>query len=249
MYYYIFDPPRGAKEYERTAQIKEYLSVLGIAGEMTTPQPGKRVEDLVNLAVNKRYSTVVAVGGMELINKVARSLEPHDIVFGIIPSLEHLDINDLIGVHDWKSAAEQLKKRRWQEIRLGLLNNQSCFLTPATISIPGSVSFQIKTPDFSLKGQGGTITIMPVRNQQKDNPGLNLRITPGSTSGSILQRLFKTDKQERQLTHIIVPSAEIETDRTLAVVVAGTSLASTPVTCTTQEKVVKLIIARGSTHP
>ncbi len=36
MYYYIFEPALEAKEYERTSQIKEYLSSLGIAGEMTT---------------------------------------------------------------------------------------------------------------------------------------------------------------------------------------------------------------------
>lgn len=53
MYYYIFDPPQGAKEYERTAQIKELLSTLGIAGEMTSPIPGRGVEELVQIAIQK----------------------------------------------------------------------------------------------------------------------------------------------------------------------------------------------------
>ena len=58
MYYYIFEPPLEAKEYERTAQIKEYLATIGIAGEMTAPTPGRSVEDLIQLAIGKRLSLI-----------------------------------------------------------------------------------------------------------------------------------------------------------------------------------------------
>jgi hypothetical protein len=247
MYYYIFDPPQGAKEYERTAQIKELLSNLGIAGEMTSPIPGKAVEDLVQLAVAKRYSTIVAVGGMELINRIARAIEPHDIVFGIIPSMEHPDITELIGVSDWKSAAEQLKRRRWQSVKLGLINGETCFLTAATIMLEKDQVFELVAPGFTIKGMGGMITINPLRNSESAS-GLVVDIEPlEAPKKGLFSSLFGKKTEMPEESHFTVPKFTLRTNQSQPVWVANTSLAQTPITCTTQEKSLKLIVGKGVT--
>lgn len=247
MYYYIFDPPQGAKEYERTAQIKELLSTLGIAGEMTSPIPGKDVEGLVQLAIHKRYSTIVAVGGMELINRVARAIEPHDVVFGIIPSIEHPDITNLIGVSDWKSAAEQLKRRRWQTIRLGLINGQTCFLTPATIMLENHQTFELVTPNFTMQGSGGVITINPLRDADSQS-GLIVDIEPlEAPKRGLLSGLFGKKQEMPEESHFTTSELKLTTGEPQPVWVANTNLASTPIVCTTQEKSLKLIVGKGVT--
>lgn len=136
MYYCIFEPPVGPKEYERVAQIKSKLTELGIVGEMATPMPGKTIEQLVSNAVSKRYSTVVAIGGIALINQVVRAVEPYDLVLGIVPLTEHADITTLIGTSTWEAAADQLKRRRCQPVWLGEMNGGISFLTPARLVLP-----------------------------------------------------------------------------------------------------------------
>ena len=249
MYYYIFEPPQGSNDYERMAQVKEYLSTLGIAGEMTSPTPGKGIEDLVQSAIQKRYSTIVAVGGSALINRVARSLEPHDAVFGIIPLHEHPDVTRVIGVSGWKEAAEQLKKRRLHTIQLGLYNKTAGFLTPASISLTPEQRFVIETPRFTLQGFGGTISISPESDEEGTNqkPQFSLHITyPKSERGGFFSKLFKGTEPTNQDTAILVPTLTVTTDPVLPVSVAGNELGVCPAQFTVQDKPLKLIVAKGT---
>lgn len=248
MYYYIFEPPQGAKEYERTAQIKETLSTLGIAGEMTSPVPGKSLEDLVDLAVAKRYSTIVAVGDMEHINRVARAVLHHDAVFGIIPTHPHADITALIGVAEWQPAAELLKRRRLQQVQMGSMNEQIAFLTPAIINIPHDQYFEIKTPKFTLQGHDCQITISPIWQEDgaKQPAALGLDIQPLHTEKrGLLQGIFQRKNSTVQESHLQVPSLILSTQEPLPVQVAGEVLTSTPVQCAPQPKPLRLIVGRA----
>jgi hypothetical protein len=244
MYYYIFEPPRGPKDYERMAHIKKLSASLGIAGEMTQPLPGKNPDDLVRLAVEKRYSTIIAAGGVELINAVARACEPYDVVLGIIPTVEHPDIQHLIGTLDWKTAVQQLKKRRWKAVRLGLLNGQTAFLTPASLQIPPDISFTVETPTFQLQGTGGEIVLSPHAGQD-GNEGVSLRIVSAERSAtpSLLGRLFTRKATTVTDSSFTLPNLRIMTSREVPVTVAGQPVMATPVECVMQEKPLKLILA------
>ena len=247
MYYYIFDPPTGAKEYERTAQIKELLASLGIAGEISQPQPGKSAEDLVHNAIAKRYSTIVAVGGMELINRIARALEPYDVVFGIIPTIDHPDIATLIGTSEWKPAAEQLKRRRWQYARLGVINDDIYFLTPAYIDVPSGSAYSIQTPDFTAMGRGGLVELMPLYVEGSQEVNLSIKVQQAKEAPrGILQKLFSRDSAPSHDSYFSAPTVTIQTEQTLSVTVAGTAIITTPIQCTTKGKQLRLIVARGN---
>lgn len=248
MYYYIFDPPQGPKEYERTHQIKELVASLGIAGEMSTPTPGRTVEDLVKAALSKRYSTIIAVGGVPLINRTARALLGADVVFGIIPTVEHPDIAQLIGVSDWKLAAEHLKRRRFQSVRLGSLGEEQSFLTPAVVEVPAAQVFEISTKTFSLSGHGGKVVISPPRQEEgeEEHGRLSIDVLPqAAPKKGLLSGLFKSAPTVPQQSHLELEQFELVTETPQEILIAGTSVASTPVRCGTHPTPLKLIVARG----
>lgn len=247
MYYYIFDQPQGSNEYQRTAEIKERLNTLGIAGEMATPTPGKGVQELVQIAVQKRYATIVAVGGITLINQVARAIEPYDVVLGIIPLQENPAIFELIGSDSWQAAADQLKKRRWRHIKLGLMQGDICFLTPATLSTGKDKVMQLKTPDFQLSDADLEITITPLRTEQEQADGaliLEMHKQTAKKAG-FLEKLRGPVKTAQETSRFYLDSFTLETQEPAQVSVAGEVLTTTPLTCTTQSKPLRLIVARG----
>ncbi|HSI20171.1 MAG TPA: diacylglycerol kinase family protein [Verrucomicrobiae bacterium] len=247
MYYYIFEPPQGPKEYERTAQIKDFLSQLGIAGEMAAPQPGRTAEDLVNVAVSKRYSTVVTVGGMDLINRVARALLPYDAVLGIIPLNDDPDIANLVGTSDWKTAAEQLKRRRWQHTQLGMMNGSICFLTPASITVPSGSEFHVSANTFEFSSKGpASIRIAPLRHNESPEAGLVLDISQQQKAKTSLFKMFSSKEPAPQESHFVVSTLSLTTTQSCPVVVAGETLTGTPVSCATESKGIRLIIGKGS---
>ena len=249
MYYYLFEPPEGPKDFERTSQIKEYLSNLGIAGEMNTPQPGKTVEDLVELAVAKRYSTIIAVGGMELINRTAQAILEHDLVFGIIPNNEHPDITRLIGVSDWKSAANQLKRRRFQLVQMGNINGQYSFLTPANIEIPSSGFVEVKSTDINFIASGPcSVSITPTPGGENKLSHMSLEISSGGETEKIglLKRLFNKVDTRNYNTKLSFPSLSLKTDTARTVTVAGKQLCTTPINCSPHGKSLKLIVGKSA---
>jgi hypothetical protein len=246
MYYYIFEPPVGPKEYERTAQIKERLAELGIAGEMAAPQPGRSVEDLVHTAISKRYSTLVAVGGMELINRMARALMPYDAVLGIIPTTNDPDITALIGTADWQAAAEQLKRRRWMHLQLGVMNGTICFLTPATIQLPRNGTGQLETETATLRFHGpAQVRITPARLASTTGQSLLLEVTTEPARRNPLVRLFASDQPGARITRLWANQATCTFDTTQPVIVAGESLTQTPVSCGTEAEGIRVIVGKA----
>jgi hypothetical protein len=244
MYYYIFEPPLEAKDYERSAQIKEYLSSLGIAGEMTTPSFGKDIPELVRLAVSKRYSTIIAVGGPATINQVARAIAPYDLVFGIVPAREHPDLSRLVGAPDWKGAAEALKRRLVTPVRLGLINGQLGFLTPATIDTKGT-TFTITTPDFSFSDVDGIIRLTPAASSEVEG-SLLVEIDYRKETRGLLGGIFSRGPSAPRYSRFVTTQAEIFSLDPCTVEVAGTEICSTPILCQTQEKPIRMIMGKGN---
>lgn len=245
MYYYIFEPPQGPKEYERTAQIKELLSSLGIAGEMAAPQPGRSTEDLVNLAIAKRYATIVAVGGMKLANQVARAMLAYDAVLGIVPTHDDPDIAQLIGTSDWKVASEQLKRRRWQHIQLGIMNTNLAFITPATVAIPEKGRFVAATPEMTLESHGpAQVTITPIRDTEV-RQGLVLTIEERGRKTSPLASLFRSKPVVPTTSRFEIEVLTLQTSDAYPVTVAGEVLTNTPIQCTTEGRAIRLIVGKG----
>ncbi len=239
MYYYIFDPPAGANEYDRVAKIKERLSSLGIAGEMTTPQPGRSIPELIQNALAKRYATIVAVGGVSLVNQVARAIAPHDLVFGIIPLAENHDLFNLINVTSWEAAAEQLKRRRWVHTQLGVINQEVFFLTPATIQLPRGTTLTAETKDFELTDAScAHVAVTPAEQ-------LTITLTPHEQkSGGMFSGLLRKKVEPPRVSSFTATEVGIRTATPLPVIVAGSEICQTPITCSTESHKIRLIVGR-----
>lgn len=238
MYYYVFDPPNGPKEYERIAQIKAYLIQIGIGGESVQPQPGRSVEDLVATALLKRYSTLVAVGGISLITKMASCLNGREAVFGIIPLFSHPDIAELIGSSEWKSAADALPRRRLQQRQLAYLNDTVPFLTPARITL-GEARLEVTTKKCSFYLKNGTITLQPETEQVVFTHDLPTQ------QRSWLQRFAKTTESIDR-TYMLMQQCQIVSDIPTSISVAGTNVLALPIVVGAGNGVLRLVVGPGA---
>lgn len=243
MYYYIFEPPQNQKDFERASQIKELLATLGIAGEMALPSPGKGVLDLVNTAVSKRYSTIVAVGGMNLINQVALAIGSYDIALGIIPLEVHPDIVRLLGTNDWKIAAEQLKRRRWEPVRLGIINDAYSFITPATIQLEAGVGFAVVADGYHIESRGGIITVIPFAGGNGQDFLVEINQANLKKSG-VFSRIFSKAALTQDRTLLPLRRFKIITAEEHPLTVAGVEICKTPIACKARAGVIKVIVAK-----
>lgn len=248
MYYYIFDPPGASEDYEVIAKVKAKLSALGIAGEMTSPSPGRGVPELVENALAKRYSTIVAVGGMSLINQIAQIIESLDFVMGIIPIKDNPDIQKLIGATDWESAVDQLKRRRYVSLRMGVINRTECFLTPAVINLPANNTLSIKTKHFEAKADVSKVTITPEKSEEhSSNLIIEMDSEPIKSKKGFFSSLFtKEQKTNPTYSRLFLPQVELTTNLPAKVEVAGVVMAETPIQVEVSSRPIKLIV--GSKH-
>jgi hypothetical protein len=115
VYYYLFDTSTDPREQQRITQIKSTLTSLGIAGELASLDRGKHIGELVQRAVDKRYSTLVAVGGSSLLQQLVNAIPYGELVVGAIPLSNDPILTQFIGTNDWKVACELLRKRRWHD--------------------------------------------------------------------------------------------------------------------------------------
>lgn len=239
MYYYIFEPAHTAKELEYAAQIKDYLSKNGIAGEITAPTSQRSIEDLVELAVGKRYSTVVAVGNGAHINRVAASLYEYDVVFGIIPFAPQQELTQLIGYAEWQESAEHLKRRLWQPVQLGIINGQEAFLTPATVVAPASVAFEVELPSYACTVTDKSLAVTP-----QSEKALVLQSGSEEPAKKGLFSFFSAKKKAPTATKLPGEWINVRQPAELPIVVAGQPLTQTPALFSMQDKPVKLIMAK-----
>lgn len=111
MYYYILESSR-QKDFEKIEpKVKEILTNFDILGEFNYIDHIADVDEAVKSAIKKGFSTIVAVGGDSLANKIATNLIDTKMAIGILP-LEEGVLSTALGLGNWKSACEILAARR-----------------------------------------------------------------------------------------------------------------------------------------
>jgi len=150
MYYYIFDLKK-CKKNSQVTDIKNYLSSLGISGEFTYPSAAYTTEELVDLALSKKYNTIVGIGGDEIANQIAVKLCGQTEAMGIIPLEVSDDLMEMIGASNWKEAAESLRYRKIKETKIGLTANGKGFLTNLSLGIKGPTEITIEFRDYMIQ--------------------------------------------------------------------------------------------------
>ena len=152
MYYYIFDIKK-CKKKSQVDSIKTYLGSLGIAGEFTYPTAACTVEELVDLALQREYSTIVGIGDDEIANTIAGKLVGRKEAMGFIPLEITPAMANLFNIESWKEACEALRFRKINEIRLGRTATGKYFLTYVYLGIKNPVEITLELKDFIVQAR------------------------------------------------------------------------------------------------
>jgi len=239
MYYYILEPPNSRAVRQTYQRLRDFLTNLGIAGEMVAASPARTPEELAVMGLEKGYGTIVAVGGDAFANQVAESIIGQ-AVLGVIPVGDAPQISHLIGTDNMKQAAEFLKFRR-----LSVFNTVStdsdglifldCQITPPKLA---KINFVV---DSKMRGYSYFTNLTITRDLV-----LKLSSSHKIETKKVLG-IFNVggkDVESESLFH--GRSVKLVTEPTLPLTILGRPLAKTPVQLKLNPNSLKVITRRGS---
>src|SRR5947207_631612 len=113
MYYYIVNPAAGKGAASKLQdRMRGRLTELGIAGEFVKTTGQGDTTRLARLAIEKGFTTVVAVGGNGTVNEVVNGITKDNVAVGIIPTGDSNTLARHFGITGWQQACEVLSARR-----------------------------------------------------------------------------------------------------------------------------------------
>ncbi len=237
------EPPKGKLIY-RQEKIKDILGDIGIAGETVIPSAARTIEELTQLGVMKGYSTIVAVGGESLINKIINILATQKIskeaVLGIIPNDFESLIARKINVGDLRSACNALKFRRLETIDICQIEPNKFFITEAMVENPKNRQIY-----FSLDTMAGSAQT----NQIIIKPGLNIYMHDKALEGNAFSRFvgWLLSRKEKDIFSSFFQTKKVRFESenaNLPIKVSGEIIAKTPATFYNRPRMLKIIVAR-----
>ena len=158
MYYYILN--LGNKQIAKTKEKMEMMMAsFGISGDFGKISPLSSAYELAKRAKSQGYSTIVAIGGTDIINQVAQALVNSDATLGVIPLNADQSITNLIGTDSIKKALEILRARKIETIDIGKISDNKYFLTEATIKQTHPVPTVLDFGNFKIGGNIKNIVI------------------------------------------------------------------------------------------
>ncbi len=245
MYYYIVDPPRGTPTPKIAQRLQDLITPMGISGEIAIANPARSAEELAYMGIDKGYTTIVAVGGEELINTLATILineSREKVAFGIIPINAGTLISDMIGVpnNDIRMAVEVIKQRHLELVDVVQIAAKRFMLTEAYIMAPRTLKITLDIDQKSaveLEADVAHLSHDLVLTLSMNRPQGFMHKTL-SMMGVAKKEEFLTSqfhgKQIRMMAHEPLP-----------VMIAGQVVAKTPTTFTKLPAALKLITARA----
>ncbi|MEK7548544.1 MAG: diacylglycerol kinase family protein [Patescibacteria group bacterium] len=239
MYYYILEPPSSRSVRQIHQRLRDLLTNLGIAGEIVMASPARPAEELTAIGVNRGYSTIVAVGADNFINKIAVGLI-EKAVLGIVPIGASAEIEELVGASGIKEAAEALKYRR-------LSDCPTVIVAPDTHLFISGVIESPKLAKVSLV-LDNRVKAFAYFNRIVVNRGLEIKIesTHQTKSRRILGLFSVGGELVRSESSFHARSLRLVTDPELPMKVAGETIAVSPIQMRLHPQSLKVITRRGT---
>jgi diacylglycerol kinase family enzyme len=238
LYYYILDYVQNPKFTNFQKKLKQILTNLNIAGEMAASSPARSAEEVAQLALERGYSTIVAVGGDLLVNKIASVLAESPAALGVIPYNLSPELGSLFCSLDLKTACLGLKKRKTALTDLGVILPNKYFLS-----------------DLVIKAEKPFQTILEIDNSYALESSIyHLQVGRDLRSSFITLSQKKHSRwwQRRQIPESNITKFQslerlnVSTASPISVTVAGFELIKTPVKVTTAKEVLKIIVNRDT---
>jgi len=128
---FIFNPQ--SKRARLKGKIANYLTHLGVEGEMIEVKDEKMVGEAVKEAVSKGAESVIAIGGDGVVNRVIQVLAKTETSMGIIPIGETNFFANMLGISDWKKGCEALTQKKTLDVNLGIISGEKYFTSSIEI--------------------------------------------------------------------------------------------------------------------
>lgn len=248
MYFYIFEAPKSSAAKRTQEKVKFILGDLGIAGETLSPSPARTIEDLINIAIDKNYTTIVAVGGDRHLNKVASSLKilaQNKIALGFVPLDKESLIAPKINADHLVAACESLKLRRLKPFPMTCLEPNKYFLTEVYIHARKPLSFRVDLNNgLTINAEFTDIII---------NSHCQILLANTQLQSSFMSRFsaWFLGKKEQDVETSIFRSSQIKIQSTasLPIVLHQEIVAKTPVSFYYIPNALQIIVGRDRIKP
>jgi diacylglycerol kinase family enzyme len=242
MYYFIIEPPKTSAEKQYLEKLKDLARQYGIAGEITQSSPARSAEELSQMAINKGYSTIVAVGEETHINKVVRHLlnfgDPA-ISLGIVCTGKESMLQERWGFKKPEDACETLRSRKLTRFDVGYIEPDIYFLTSARIESPQPTKINLEVDSWKASAivdrveiSSNLYILMERFVKEKSFFKSAINALSGKNSDSYDQSIFKG--------RII----KIFSSPSLPVYIGNEKLTQTPITLYKKTKVLNIITKR-----
>ncbi len=244
MYYYIAESLATSTERQRVEAIKSLLSQLGIAGEFAIASPARSVEEHLELAFAKGFTTIVGIGSDALVSRVAgQMLSRHyeKAVLGAIPFQPDQALWQMIGASSLTAHGQALRERRTIFVDALELGRGQAIISPASMLLDRLVRFRLDYNDVQLLGVCRAMTVDP-------SGEVTLRDTPAS-KGWFSGFFRRIAGSSLAVTRFTADSWRLATERPVQLVIGGQIVAETPFEAKRWPKALKLIIQRATIAP
>lgn len=124
MYYYIYDSFLNEKKYfHALAKIETRLTDLGINGKINRLSFLKNLNQILSEEVKRGVKTIVIVGNDKTIGQAINLMVDLNVVIGIIPIGQPLNLPKILGIPEEERACDVLSARIVKNFDLGKINN------------------------------------------------------------------------------------------------------------------------------
>ncbi len=250
MYYYVVDPPNHAQTPKIVQRLQELITPLGLSGEISIASPARSSEELTYMGVDKGYTTIVAVGGEELVTMVSSIVlneSRERIAIGVVPIDAGRIIPQLIGVanNDIRAAIETIKQRHLDLVDMVHIAPKHYMLTEAEIAPPRRTKLVLDV-DQTMKAEMEADYIHITHDLV-----MTVHAKEGSAGWRKTFSLFGAGKEKpQQLTsQFHGKQIRITAHEPLPILIAGQVIAKTPTTFTKVPGALKLITTRATLLP
>lgn len=240
MYYYIIAPPKDVQSARISQKLQELITPMGISGEVAVANPARSAEELTYMGLDKGFTTIVAVGGEELINTVATIIineSREKIALGVIPVDAGPLLPAIIGCpnNDIRKATEIIKQRHLDLIDVVQISTRRYMVTEAFILPPRRVKLTVEVDQsYKVEIEADFIHV-------SSDLVMTIHVKPHQ---SLLSKLGLGSKPGFPTSQFHGNQMRVVAYEPLPVSVAGVVVAKTPTTFTRLPAALKLITTR-----
>ncbi len=253
MYYYILAEKLTAAEQTRLNGLKTLLANLGIAGEFNQISPLRSAKDQIELALARKFNSIIAVGDDGHLNQIAGLVGLAETgSFGAIPLGQNPHYEQFFGKATIPEACQLLLKRPIKEIDWLELNAEAGSYDTVEIRTVEPVNFCFSYTDSLLADQDWEITGLLSRASIEVNARVTIYPPQTTTSGWRLpwKRPSTTVEGDRQsFSQITVDQCRLETNPPLPTWHLETQLTTKPLSLKFHPLGLKIIASHDITEP